>query len=50
MGLDYGGVTREWVTLLAKEVMDPKLGLFQLNANQLTFQPSKFSYLVPNHL
>lgn len=28
LGIDYGGVTREWITLLAKEVMDPKLGLF----------------------
>lgn len=25
-------------------------GLFELSANHLTIQPSKLSYLVPNHL
>ena len=33
-----------------KEVLDPRAGLFELNVNQLAFQPSKFSYLVPNYL
>jgi hypothetical protein len=50
IGLDYGGVTREWVTLVVKEVTDPRLGLFELNANELALQPSRLSYLVPNHL
>lgn len=50
MGIDYGGVTREWVTMLIKEITDPRLGLFELNANELAFQPSRMSYLVPNHL
>lgn len=50
MGIDYGGVTREWVTMLIKEITDPRLGLFELNANELALQPSRMSYLVPNHL
>jgi hypothetical protein len=50
MGIDYGGVTREWLSLIVKEILDPRLGLFELNVNGLAFQPSKFSYLVPNHL
>lgn len=50
MGLDYGGVTREWAVMIVKEITDPKLGLFELNVNELAFQPSKISYLVPNHL
>lgn len=50
LGIDYGGVTREWLGLLVKEILDPRLGLFELNVNGLAFQPSRFSYLVPNHL
>lgn len=50
IGMDYGGVTREWIGTVVKEILDPRLGLFELNVNQLAFQPSKMSYLVPNHL
>ena len=28
MGIDEGGVRREWFSLLAKELLDPKVGLF----------------------
>ena len=28
-GLDYGGVAREWLGLLTKEMLDPNYGLFQ---------------------
>lgn len=28
LGIDYGGVTREWLSLIVKEVLDPRLGLF----------------------
>lgn len=48
--MDYGGVTQEWATLLTRELLDPRLGLFQLNVNKFAFQPSKFSPLIPNHL
>lgn len=28
LGLDYGGIRREWITLLVKELFNPNLGLF----------------------
>lgn len=31
--IDVGGVKREWLTLLAKEMFNPNLGLFKLSAN-----------------
>lgn len=27
-GIDYGGLTREWLSLLSKDVFDPDTGLF----------------------
>ena len=33
-----------------KEITDPRLGLFELNVSEIALQPSKMSYLVPNHL
>lgn len=49
-GIDYGGITREWLSLLNKEVFDPSFGLFKLSANQVSYQPNPFSYIVPDHL
>lgn len=28
-GLDYGGVAREWLYLLSREMLNPQYGLFQ---------------------
>lgn len=28
IGMDYGGVTREWLGTVVKEILDPRLGLF----------------------
>jgi len=50
LGIDYGGITREWAAQVIKQITNPNLGLFQLSANELCLQPSKLSYLVPNHL
>lgn len=33
-----------------KEIIDPSLGLFELSANGLTFQPNRNSTIIPNHL
>lgn len=33
VGLDYGGVQREWFYLLSKEVFNPYYGLFEYSAN-----------------
>ena len=43
-------MTQEWAIMLIKEITDPKLGLFELNVNELALQPSKMSHLVPNSL
>jgi len=32
IGLDYGGVTREWFFLLSKEMFNPYYGLFEYSA------------------
>ena len=32
-GIDYGGLTREWLALLNKSVFNPDFGLFQTSAN-----------------
>ncbi|KAL4482579.1 hypothetical protein ABPG72_005822 [Tetrahymena utriculariae] len=49
-GIDYGGLTREWLALLSKEVFNPDYGLFQLSANKRSIQPSPLSMLIPDHL
>lgn len=32
-GLDYGGVAREWLHLLSREMLNPQYGLFQYSSN-----------------
>ena len=49
-GIDYGGITREWLSLLNKEVFDPNFGLFKLSANQVSYQPNPLSFVIPDHL
>jgi len=34
--IDAGGLSAEWITLVIKEIMDPKLGLFRLSPNKMT--------------
>ena len=49
-GIDYGGITREWLSLLNKEVFDPNFGLFKLSANMVSYQPNPLSCVIPDHL
>ena len=35
IGLDYGGVAREWFYLLSKEMFNPYYGLFEYSANDV---------------
>ncbi len=35
-GIDAGGLTTEWATLVSKEIMSPNYGLFKLSANKST--------------
>ena len=48
-GIDAGGVSREWYSVLAKEMFNPNYALFALTAEQ-TFQPNKKSGVNSEHL
>jgi E3 ubiquitin-protein ligase HUWE1 len=48
-GIDAGGVSREWYSVLAKEMFNPNYALFAPTAEQ-TFQPNKRSDINPDHL
>ena len=38
-GLDYGGIAREWLHLLSREMLNPQYGLFQYSRDdQYTLQ------------
>jgi len=50
-GLDYGGLTREWFELLAKDLLDPNFALFEFSSeDKTTVIPCKNSYVNPEHL
>lgn len=46
LGLDYGGLAREWFFLLSKEMFNPYYGLFEYSAmDNYTLQINPFSGL-----
>lgn len=49
-GMDAGGLTREWYTLLAREMFNPNYALFIPSANAVAFQPNSMSYINSEHL
>ncbi|TBU15532.1 ubiquitin-protein ligase [Ordospora colligata] len=50
-GLDYGGITREWLLLLAKDLLDPNFALFEFSTEDKTVAvPCKNSHVNPEHL
>lgn len=50
-GLDAGGVTREWFSVLARQMFDPNYALFITSAaDKLTYQPNRDSAVNPDHL
>lgn len=49
-GVDGGGITREWMNLILKDVMDTRKGLFQATKNGVSHVISQSSFVVPNHL
>lgn len=50
-GVDAGGVTREWYTILARQIFDPNYVLFTRSAaKSATYQPDKRSYINLEHL
>eukprot|EP01119_Soliformovum_irregulare_P013378 TRINITY_DN3548_c0_g1_i1.p1 TRINITY_DN3548_c0_g1~~TRINITY_DN3548_c0_g1_i1.p1 ORF type:complete len:946 (+),score=374.07 TRINITY_DN3548_c0_g1_i1:113-2950(+) len=48
-GIDAGGLSREWYTILAREMFNPNYCLFLPTANS-TFQPNKNSAINTDHL
>lgn len=50
-GVDAGGVTREWYSVLAQSIFNPGYCLFEpCAADQLTYQPSQRSWVNPEHM
>ncbi|KAH9820843.1 hypothetical protein DFH28DRAFT_1121207 [Melampsora americana] len=50
-GVDAGGVTREWLTILVKQMLDPNYALFTGSAaDSKTYQPNRASAINPDHL
>lgn len=50
-GLDYGGIAREWLHLLSREMLNPQYGLFQYSRDdqytlQINQDSSKFQKFV----
>ncbi|ORY33382.1 hypothetical protein BCR39DRAFT_491673 [Naematelia encephala] len=49
-GVDAGGVTREWYSVLAQQIFDPNFALFEpCAADQQTYQPNKASAVNGDH-
>ena len=48
--MDGGGLTREWLSLLTREIFRPSYALFLPAADGLTFQPNPTSGANPEHL
>mmetsp|Transcript_73195 Transcript_73195/g.147309 ORF Transcript_73195/g.147309 Transcript_73195/m.147309 type:complete len:349 (+) Transcript_73195:766-1812(+) len=49
-GIDAGGLTREWYSVLAKEIFNPGYCLFCPTADGATYQPNGMSAINPDHL
>lgn len=50
-GVDAGGVSREWFSVLARQMFDPNYALFKTSAaDKLTYQPNRASWVNPDHL
>jgi hypothetical protein len=49
-GIDAGGLTREWFSLLAKEIFNVNYCLFTATHDNVTFQPNPYSGINPDHL
>lgn len=48
-GIDAGGLTKEWFTLVVNELFNPNYALFAQTNNQ-SYQPGSTSYLNPDHI
>lgn len=48
-GIDMGGLTKEWFTLIVKDIFNPNFALFSLYENK-SYQPNQFSGINQEHL
>ncbi|EAS04336.2 kinesin motor domain protein (macronuclear) [Tetrahymena thermophila SB210] len=49
-GVDAGGLSREFYTIVLKDFLDPYKGFFCPSSNGITTQPSPNSNIIPDHL
>jgi len=49
-GSDGGGVRRDYMTIINREMFDPNKGIYKLTGNGATIQPSSTGKVVPYHL
>jgi hypothetical protein len=49
-GIDAGGVTREWFSVMAREMFNPNYALFKPTHDGATFQPNPISAVNQDHL
>ena len=50
-GVDIGGVTREWFSVLTRAMFNPDYALFKTSASdRITYQPNRLSSVNPDHL
>ena len=49
-GIDQGGLTREWFSLISREMFNENYALFVRSLNGVTFQPDPRSKVNPDHL
>ncbi|CAK9440605.1 uncharacterized protein LODBEIA_P46400 [Lodderomyces beijingensis] len=51
LGIDAGGVTREWYQVLSRQMFNPDYALFTpVVSDESTFHPNRTSYINPEHL
>jgi len=48
-GVDAGGLRREWMSLVLKELFDPSFGLFSFSENKTGVQPSQTAPIIPHY-
>ncbi|KAI9145613.1 hypothetical protein BKA69DRAFT_1111416 [Paraphysoderma sedebokerense] len=50
-GVDAGGLTREWFSVLSRQIFNPDYALFKTSAaDKITYQPNRASWINPEHL
>lgn len=51
LGVDAGGVTREWYQVLSRQMFNPDYALFTpVSSDENTYHPNRTSYVNPEHL